>query len=83
MNTGIIVLGILVIVFAVALVVAVLLQSGKDKKLSGAIGGGVDTYFGKNKGKTLDRVLPIVTTVMAIIFVALVVVLYVWIAKMA
>ena len=82
MSPVIIVLGSILIFFAVALVVAVLMQSGKDKKLSGAIGGGVDTYFGKNKGKTLDRVLPIVTTVLAVIFVALVVTLYVLIAKM-
>ena len=38
-------LGIVLLVLAVALVVLVLLQSGKDKNLSGAIGGGSETFF--------------------------------------
>ena len=41
---------------SVALVVVVLLQSGKEAGLSGAIAGNTDTYMGKNKGNTLDRV---------------------------
>ena len=44
-------IGVILIVAALFLIVAVLLQSGKDKKLSGAIGGtSSDTYYGKNKG---------------------------------
>ena len=46
-----IVIGIILIVSALFLVVAVLLQSGKDKGLSGTISGSAsDTYYGKNKG---------------------------------
>ena len=71
------ILGIVLLVLAVFLVVAVLLQSGKDKKLSGAIAGGAETFFGQGKGSKLDKVLPKITTVVAIVFVILVVVMYI------
>lgn len=77
-----IILGIAIIVIAVCLLVAVLMQSGKDKKLSGSItGGGSDTYFGKNKGRSLDKILFRVTLVLAIVFAVLVVFTYVYISK--
>ena len=81
MGTEIYVLGSILIAMAVFLVVAVLMQSGKDKKLSGSIGGGTDTYFGRNKGKSWEKILAIVTTVVAVLFLALVVTLYVMIAR--
>jgi len=65
------------IVLAIFLVVAVLMQSGKDNKLSGTIAGGAETFFGKTKGKTADRILSKATTVVAIIFVVLVLAVYV------
>ncbi len=64
-----IVLTVLHIVFAFGLVVSVLFQSGKSQGLSGTIAGGAETFFGKNKGKTLDGVLAKVTVVLAILFV--------------
>lgn len=72
-----IILGILLLVLAVFLIVAVLLQSGKDKKLSGAIAGGAETFFGQGKGSKMDKVLPRITTVLSIVFVVLVIVMYV------
>ena len=71
------VMGIALVVMALFLLVVVLMQTGKDKSLSGTIGGGVDTYYGQNKGKSRDKVLSILTTVVAIIFTVLVVVFYV------
>lgn len=65
------------ILLAVFLVIAVLMQSGKDSHLSGTIAGGAETFFGKTKGKTIDRVLSKVTTIVSIIFVVLVLVVYV------
>ena len=62
---------------AVALIVLVLLQSGKDKKLSGAIAGGAETFFGQGKGSKLDKVLPKITTAISIVFVVLVIVMYI------
>ena len=70
------ILGVVVLLLAVAIVVLVLMQSGKDKKLSGAIAGGAETFFGQGKGSKLDKVLPKITTAVAIVFVILVVVMY-------
>ncbi|MDR0406244.1 MAG: preprotein translocase subunit SecG [Clostridiales bacterium] len=63
-----IVVTILHIVVAVALIVIVLLQSGKTFGLSGSIAGGAETFFGKNKGRTLDALLSKLTSVVAVIF---------------
>ena len=76
-----IILGIVVIAVAAVLVALVLLQSGKDKKLSGAIAGGADTFFAKGKSQTKDKILARITTVLAFTFGILSVVLYVMLAK--
>ena len=71
-------IGIMLIVAAVFLIVAVLLQSGKDKSLSGTITGGTsETFYSKNKSKGLDSWLPKVTTVVAIVFAVLVLISFV------
>ncbi len=59
---------ILHVIIAVALIVIVLLQSGKSFGLSGSIAGGAETFFGKNKGRTIDAILGKLTTVFAVIF---------------
>lgn len=69
-------LGIVLLVLAVALVALVLLQQGKDKNLSGAIAGGADTFFGKSKGGNSDKLLSTITTVVSVVFVAVVLVMY-------
>ena len=72
-----IVLGILLLVAALFLIVAVLMQSGKSKNLSGTIAGGAETFFGKSKGSTIDKKLSTLTTIVAIVFVVLVIVVFV------
>lgn len=72
-----IVFAIILLVAAAFLTIAVLMQSGKSHNLSGTIAGGADTFFGKTKGKTIDRVLSKLTTVVAIVFALLVIVVYV------
>ena len=74
-------LGILLIVLAAVLVVCVLLQSGKDKRLSGSIAGGAETFFGKTKGKTTDKLFSRLTTVLSFVFAVLAVIMYILIAK--
>ena len=49
------ILVVLEAIASIALIVVVLLQSGKEAGLSGAIAGNTDTYMGKNKGNTLDK----------------------------
>ncbi len=57
------------VVIAVILTVIVLMQHGKQQGLSGAIAGGAETFFGKNKGKTVDAMLKKFTAVVAILFI--------------
>ena len=66
MQTALIIIHVII---SVILVVTVLMQSGKQQGLSGAIAGGAETFFGKNKGRTLDGVLKMVTAVVALLFV--------------
>ena len=56
---------------SVALIVIILLQSGKEAGLSGAIGGGSETYMGKGKSKNMDQVLASATKWVALAWVAL------------
>ena len=66
-------LGIIIVVVAAILIACVLLQSGKDKQLSGAIAGAAETFFSKGRSKTRDKIFSRVTTVLAVVFVVLVV----------
>ncbi|MBQ4515970.1 MAG: preprotein translocase subunit SecG [Clostridia bacterium] len=59
---------ILHVIIALVLIVVVLFQSGKSAGLSGSIAGGADTFFGKNKGRTIDAILSKWTSVIAILF---------------
>jgi preprotein translocase subunit SecG len=68
---------IILLVVAVAICVLVMMQSDKDTKLSGTIAGGSDTYFGKNKGNTRDKLLSKLTAVISVVFVLLVVAMYI------
>jgi preprotein translocase subunit SecG len=52
----------------VSIIIIVLLQSGRQAGLSGSIAGGAETFFGKNKGRTIDAILGKYTTVAAIAF---------------
>lgn len=63
-------LGILLLLIAVVLIVVVLMQEGNSRGL-GAISGGADTFFGKQKGKSMAGMLVKATVVLAILFVIL------------
>ena len=75
-----IILGIVVILIAAVLIALVLLQSGKDKRLSGTIAGAAETFFAKGKSKTRDKMLARITTALSFVFVIIVVVLYISVA---
>lgn len=66
-----IVLGIVLILASVFLIVAVLLQSSKSHRLSGTIAGGAETFFGKEKGRRIDKHITRITTILGIVFVVL------------
>ena len=58
------------------MIVIILLQSAKSSGMSGTIAGGAETFFGKNKGRTIDAMLSKYTTFAAIAFIVISVVLY-------
>lgn len=62
------ILVILHLIVAIALIAIVLMQSGKSAGLSGSIAGGAETFFGKNKGKTIDAILSKIIAAAAIVF---------------
>ena len=59
---------VLLLIVALALIVVVLLQSGKSAGLSGAISGGAEQLFGKQKARGMDLVLHRVTIVLSVLF---------------
>ena len=52
-----VIITILYVLICVALVVVVLMQEGNSEGLSGAINGVADTYWGKNKGRSMEGTL--------------------------
>ena len=66
-----IILGIVLILLSVAIIVLVLLQEGKSAGLSGAIAGGAEIFFGKNKSRTMESKLVLITKIIAISFFVL------------
>jgi preprotein translocase subunit SecG len=65
------VLTILEVIASVALIVVVLLQSGKEAGLSGAISGNSDSYMSKGKGASLDKLLAKATKWVALVWILL------------
>ena len=75
--TTILIFGIIVIAMSIFLIIAVLMQQGKQHNISGTIAGAADTFFGKTKGATISKKLSILTSVVAILFVVLVLAFYI------
>lgn len=65
------ILMVLLLITAVALIAAVLLQPGQSAGISGAISGGAEQLFGKQKARGLELVLHRVTIVLAVLFFVL------------
>lgn len=70
MSTISIIFGSILLACALFLIVTVLLQDSQ-KGLSGAIAGGSDTYYGKNKGKSKQKKLSKLTAIASIVFVVI------------
>lgn len=60
---------------SLALIVVVLLQSGKKAGLSGAIAGGSETYMSKSKSGNLDQILANSTKWIALVWIVLTLIL--------
>lgn len=69
-----IILTIVFILVCIAITVLVLLQEGKSAGL-GAISGAAETYWGKNKGRSMEGMLVKLTKICAVLFMVLAIVL--------
>lgn len=61
----------LLVIVSLGLILSVLLQAGKSAGLSGAISGGAEQLFGKQKARGIDLVLHRITVVLAVLFFVL------------
>lgn len=65
---------VIFILICIALVILVLMQEGKSAGL-GAVSGAAETYWGKNKGRSMEGKLVKITTCLAVAFMVLAVIL--------
>lgn len=63
-----IVIGVLLVITSILITVLVLLQQSRRAGLSGAIAGGADTFFGKNKSRSIEAKLGRFTKIFGVIF---------------
>lgn len=68
------ILTVIFIIISLVLTVVILMQEGKSAGL-GAIAGAADTYWGKNKGRSMEGTLVKVTKYLAVGFIILAVIL--------
>ncbi|CAC97772.1 preprotein translocase subunit SecG [Listeria innocua] len=69
------VLTVLLIIVSVLLITVIILQPGKSAGLSGAISGGAEQLFGKQKARGLELILHRTTIVLSIVFFAILIAL--------
>jgi len=76
MSVLVVILSVVLILAALFMIVTVLLQSSNVRGI-GAISGQLDSYFSKNKAKTVEAKLALMTKIAATVFVVLSLVLLV------
>lgn len=69
------ILTVLFVLISLAITVIVLMQEGKQAGLSGSVSGAADTYWGKNKGRSVEGALEKATTILGILFIVIALVL--------
>ena len=70
MATVKLILEVLFIIVCIALTVIILMQEGKSAGL-GAIAGAADTYWGKNKGRSMEGMLVKLTRALVVLFIVI------------
>lgn len=68
------VITVIFILICIALTVLVLMQEGKSAGL-GSISGAAETYWGKNKGRSMEGLLVKLTKIVAVLFMVVAVIL--------
>ncbi len=70
-----IILSVIFIIDCIALTVIVMMQESKGKGIDALAGGSSDSYWGKNKGRSMEGGITRATAIMGIVFFVLAVVL--------
>ncbi len=70
----VILMGIFILI-SIIVTIIVLMQESKQTGLSGAISGAADTYWGKNKGRSIEGKLVKFTRILTILFFVIALVL--------
>lgn len=70
MDTLRVIVTALYVVICIALTIVVIMQEGKSAGL-GAISGMAETYWGKNKGRSIEGKLEFVTKILAVLFIVI------------
>ncbi len=70
MGTVKVIIQILFMIMSVVMTVIVLMQEGKSYGLGSLSGSNMDSYWGKNKGRSVEGVLVKVTRILLVIFLA-------------
>ena len=65
-----IILTIVFLIICIALTVLVLMQEGKSAGL-GAISGAAESYWGKNKGRSMEGMLVKITKILVVLFIVI------------
>ncbi len=68
MNVWEIILGAVLIIMSIAIIIVIILQEGNQQGV-GVVTGGADTFFSKNKARSIDAFLARWTKVFAVVFV--------------
>lgn len=66
-----VILTIVYVLVCLGLIVIVLMQEGKSAGLSGTINGVADTYWGKNKGRSMEGAMNKITKYLAVAFIVI------------
>lgn len=62
---------VVLLIASLVLIASILMQSGNSDGLSGSIAGGAEQLFGKKKSRGYDALLSKITTVCAVIYIIL------------
>ncbi|MBE5929666.1 MAG: preprotein translocase subunit SecG [Lachnospiraceae bacterium] len=70
MDTLRVIVTVLYVLICIALTIVVIMQEGKSAGL-GAISGMAETYWGKNKGRSIEGKLEFATKILAVLFIVI------------
>ena len=77
-----IILTVIYVLLGVAISIVILMQEGKSNGLGSAIGGMADSYWSKNKGRSMEGTLEHFTRYGAIVFMVITLILNVLLERM-